>query len=395
MAEKRDYYEVLGVSKSASPDEIKKAYRTLARKYHPDVNPGDKAAEEKFKEAAEAYDVLSDPEKKQKYDQFGHSMGPQGFGGGEYGGFGGYGGGMSMEDIFAQFGDIFGGAGFSGGSFGGFGGATGSRRARKRQRRGSDLRIRVKLTLEDIAKGTTKTLKIPTFVKCEHCKGTGAKDGVAFATCNTCHGTGVVNHVQQTPFGAMQSQAVCPDCEGEGKVITERCSYCNGQGVERRDIQRVINIPAGVTDGQTLAMRGMGNAPVHGGANGDLLIVVEEIKHPELIRDGNDIIYNLMLDIPTATLGGSVEVPTITGRARLKIAPGTQPGKVLRMRGKGLPSTEGYGTGDELINVMVYIPEKLSDKEKEAIQSLQGSQNIQPSEAEKHRIFSKLKHIFE
>lgn len=391
MAEKRDYYEVLGVSRSATADEIKKAYRKMALKYHPDKNPGDKEAEEKFKEAAEAYDVLSNDEKRQKYDQFGHNMGPQGFGGGAggYGGFGG--GGMSMEDIFAQFGDIFGG-----GAFGGFGGAAGgSRRARPRQRRGSDLRIRVKLTLEDIANGVTKTLKIPTFVKDETCNGTGAKNGTAFATCPTCHGSGQVVQVQQTMLGAMQSTAICPECEGTGKIITEKCEHCHGTGVERKDQQITFNIPAGVADGMTLTIKGKGNAPQHGGVNGDLLVAIEEIKHPELIRDGNDVIYNLMIDIPTATLGGSVEVPTISGRARLKITPGTQPGKVLRLRGKGLPSTEGYGTGDELINVMVYIPEKLDDKEKQAFESLQGAPNMQPSDADKHRIFSKLKHIFE
>lgn len=390
MAEKRDYYEVLGVSKSATADEIKKAYRKLAIKYHPDKNPGDKAAEEKFKEAAEAYDVLSNDEKRQKYDRFGHSMGPQ-FGGGGGGDFYGA-GGMSMEDIFAQFGDIFGGR--FGGGFGGFGSAAGARRSQPRQRRGSDLRIRVKLTLEEIAKGTTKTLKIPTWVKCEHCNGTGAKDGVAFTTCQTCHGTGQVDRAQNTPFGTIHSTAVCPTCEGSGKVITERCPYCNGQGVERKDVQVSFNIPAGVSDGMTLTLQGKGNAPAHGGINGDLLVVIEEIKHPELIRDGNDVIYNLMLDLPTAVLGGSVEVPTISGRARLKIAPGTQPGKVLRLRGKGLPSTEGYSTGDQLINVMVYIPENLTDAEKANIEALKGSKNIQPTEAEKHRIFSKLKHIF-
>lgn len=390
MANKRDYYEVLGVAKNATADELKKAYRKLALKYHPDKNPDDKEAADKFKEAAEAYDVLSNDEKRQKYDQFGHSMGPQGFGGQDMGGGFYSSGGMSMEDIFAQFGDIFGG-----GSFGGFGGATGGRRSsRPRQRRGSDLRIRVKLTLDEIAKGVTKTLKIPTFVKCEHCNGTGAKDGVAFATCPTCHGTGQVNRVQHTPFGAMQSSAVCPECEGSGKVITEKCPYCKGQGVERKDVQVSFNIPAGVSDGMTLTVKGKGNAPVHGGINGDLQVVIEEVKHPELIRDGNDVIYNLMLDIPTAALGGSVEVPTISGRARLKIAPGTQPGKVLRLRGKGLPSTEGYGTGDQLINVMIYIPETLDDKEKSAIESLQGAPHIKPTEAEKHRIFSKLKHIF-
>ena len=392
MSEKRDYYEVLGVTKNATADEIKKAYRNMAIKYHPDKNPGEKAAEEKFKEAAEAYDVLSNDEKRQRYDQFGHNMGPQGFpgGGGSYG-FGG--GGMSMDDIFSMFGDIFGGHMDMGG---GFGGATGGRtHARARQRRGTDLRIRVKMSLEDIAKGVDKTLKIPTYVKCEHCNGTGAKDGVAFATCNTCHGTGSITQVQNSIFGAMQSQVICPECEGSGKTITERCSYCNGEGIQRKDQQISFHIPAGVSDGMILTVRGKGNAPRRGGVNGDLLVVIEEVKHPELIRDGNDVIYNLMLDLPTAILGGSVEVPTISGRARLKIAAGTQPGKVLRLRGKGLPSQESSGTGDELINVMVYIPENLSDSERQAIETLKGSPNITPTEAEKQRIFSKLKHIFE
>lgn len=298
-----------------------------------------------------------------------------------------------MDDIFSMFGDIFGGHMDMGG---GFGGATGGRtRARARQRRGTDLRIRVKMSLEDIAKGVDKTLKIPTYVKCEHCNGTGAKDGMAFATCNTCHGTGSITQVQNSIFGAMQSQVICPECEGSGKIITERCSYCNGEGIQRKDQQISFHIPAGVSDGMTLTVRGKGNAPRRGGVNGDLLVVIEEVKHPELIRDGNDVIYNLMLDLPTAMLGGSVEVPTIGGRARLKIAAGTQPGKVLRLRGKGLPSQEGSGTGDELINVMVYIPENLNDSERQAIESLKGSPNITPTEAEKQRIFSKLKHIFE
>lgn len=392
MANKRDYYEVLGVSKSATPDELKKAYRKLAIKYHPDRNPDNKEAEEKFKEAAEAYDVLSNPEKRQKYDQFGHDMGPQGFPGGGGGFYSG--GGMSMEDIFSQFGDIFGGFG------GGFGGATGfgggrGRRSQPRQRKGSDLRIRVKMTLADIANGVTKTLKIPTFMPCEHCNGTGARDGVAFATCQTCHGTGQITQVQQTMLGPMQSTSVCPDCEGTGKIISEKCTYCNGEGVVRKDQQISFTIPAGVQDGQVLTVKGKGNAPRHGGVRGDLLVVIEEVKDPELIRDGNDVIYNLMLDFPTAALGGSVEVPTITGRARLKIQPGTQPGKILRLRGKGLPSTDGYGTGDELINVMVYVPQNLSDSEKASIEALKDSPNVKPNEEEKNRIFSKLKHIFE
>ncbi len=389
MDNKRDYYEVLGVSKTATADEIKKAYRKLALKYHPDRNPGDKAAEEKFKEAAEAYDVLSDDTKRSKYDQFGHNMGPQGFGGGA-GGWSG--GGMSMEDIFAQFGDIFGGA-----TFGGFGSATGGRRQQRRQqRRGSDLRIRVKLTLADIANGVSKTLRIPTFVSCEHCKGTGAKDGVAFATCQRCHGTGTITQVQQSIFGAVQSAATCPDCDGSGKTITETCAYCKGEGVVRKEKEISFDIPAGAQEGQVFTVRGAGNAPRRGGINGDLLVVIEEVKHPELIRDGADVIYNLMLDIPTATLGGSVEVPTITGRARLNIPAGTQPGKVLRLRGKGLPDLERGGTrGDELINVMVYIPERLTDTERATFEGLRNSANISASEADKTRIFSRLRHIFD
>ncbi len=386
--DKRDYYEVLGVAKTATPEELKKAYRKLAIKYHPDKNPGDKEAEEKFKEAAEAYDVLSDPEKRQKYDQFGHNMGPQGFPGGGFGG----GHGFTMEDIFSQFGDIFGGHG--GFDMGGFGSAAGGR-PRKRQRRGDDLRITLKLSLEDIAKGISKTLKLKAFAKCDHCNGTGAKDGTAFVTCPTCHGSGTVMRTQQTIFGLSQSAAVCPECNGDGKIIKENCTYCNCTGVQHKEQVVSFNIPAGVADGMTLTVKGKGNAPMHGGVNGDLLVVIEEIKHPELIRDGNDVVYNLMLDFPTAALGGSVEVPTIGGRARLKIAPGTQPGKILRLRGKGLPSTEGYGTGDELVNVMVYVPETLNDEERKLIAQLGDKPDMKPSDSVKDRIFSKLRHIFD
>lgn len=391
---KRDYYEVLGVQKNATADEIRKAYRKLAIKYHPDKNPGNKDAEEKFKEAAEAYDVLSDDSKRQKYDQFGHNMGSQGFPGGGAGGFYSS-GGMSMEDIFSQFGDIF------GGRFGGqWGGATGGSRRRRgpAARRGSDLRVRVKLTLAEIASGVTKTLKIPTLDKCSYCGGTGAKDGTAFTTCPTCHGQGVVQTIQETMFGQMASESICPQCNGLGKVITTPCSHCNGEGVEKKDNQVSFHIPAGVPDGETLAVSQKGNFPRHGGANGipgDLLVVIEEIKHPELIRDGNDVIYNLMLDIPTAALGGSVEIPTITGRARLTIAPGTQPGKVLRLRGKGIPDYRTHTPGDELVNVMVYIPEKLDDSEKKAIESLKGRPDVTPDESTVKRLFSKLRHLFE
>lgn len=396
MAEKRDYYDVLGVSKDASADEIKKAYRKKAIQYHPDKNPGDKAAEEKFKEAAEAYDVLSDTEKRAKYDQFGHSMGPQGFGGGGggYGGFSGFGGGMSMEDIFAHFGDIFGGR-FSGGGDDDFAGFSGSGRARKHVNKGTDLRITVKVTLKDIMYGVDKKLKIPKLVACPHCKGTGAKDGTAFHTCQRCHGTGYVTTVQQTFMGPMQSQSVCPECNGEGKVISEKCSYCNGTGVEKKDEIVSFHIPAGVENDMVLTLRGQGNAPRNGGVNGDLLIKIQEEKDPELIRDGNDLIYNLMLDFPTAALGGTAEIPTIDGHARVKIAAGTQPGKVLRLRGKGLPQMNSSVKGDLLVNVMVYVPESLSDTEKATIESLKDQPDIVPTKATSQRIFSRLRHIFQ
>lgn len=398
MADKRDYYEVLGVSKSATADEIKKAYRKAALKYHPDrwadkSESEQKDAEEKFKEAAEAYDVLSNAEKRQRYDQFGHSMGQQGFPGGG-GGFGGFHtGGFTMEDIFEQFGDIFGGR-FGGG---GFGGATGrgTSRGRKPVRRGSDLRINVKLSLADIASGVTKTLKIPTNDACTYCNGTGAKDGTAFTTCPTCHGQGTVLQTQQSIFGTMQSEAVCPQCHGDGKIISQPCTHCSGTGVQRKENTVSFTIPAGVVDGQQLRVRGKGNAPAHGGVNGDLIVVINEIKDPELIRDGNDVIYNLMLDLPTAALGGPVEVPTITGRARLTIPAGTQPGKVLRLRGKGLPDPSSGARGDELINIMVYVPENLTADQKATFEAMRTALNIKPDESTTRRLFSKLKHIFE
>ena len=322
-------------------------------------------------------------------------MGPQGFGGGSggYGSYGGFGGGMSMEDIFAHFGDIFGGR-FSGDdSFGGFGGAAGGR-ARKHVNKGTDLRITVKVTLKDIMNGVDKKLKIPKLVACPHCKGTGAKDGTAFHTCQRCHGTGYVTTVQQTFMGPMQSQSVCPECNGEGKVITEKCTYCNGQGVEKKEEIVSFHIPAGVENDMVLTLRGQGNAPRNGGVNGDLLIKIQEEKDPDLMRDGNDLIYNLMLDFPTAALGGTAEVPTIEGRARLKITPGTQPGKVLRLRGKGLPQMNGGAKGDLLVNVMVYVPETLSDTEKAAVESLKDAPNVVPSKSTSQRIFSRLRHIF-
>lgn len=385
MSEKRDYYEVLGVDKKAGQDEIKKAYRKKAIQYHPDKQVGKsdaekKEAEEKFKEAAEAYSVLSDADKRARYDQYGHNMGPQSFGGG------GFGGGMSMDDIFSQFGDIF-------GDFGNIFGRRGARR--QSVNRGTDLRINVKMSLKDIVHGVEKKFKINKYVPCEHCKGTGAKDGTAYSTCGTCHGTGSVIQVQQTILGRMQTQSVCPECGGEGKVVTDKCPHCQGEGVVRKEELETVNVPAGVEDGITLQFTGKGNAARRGGVPGDLLVKITEEKHPELIRDGTDIIYNLMLDFPTAVLGGKVEVPTIDGRARVAIEPGTQPGKILRMRGKGIPSMRGRGVGDELINVMIYTPEHLSRDEKSIIEKMRDSDNFKPSENDKSRIFSRLKHIFD
>ena len=391
MAQNRDYYEVLGVDKNATADEIKKAYRKIAIKYHPDKQ-GDKSeaekkeAEEKFKEAAEAYAVLSDADKRAKYDQFGPSLGPQGFGG-----FSGYeGGGMSLDEIFRQFGDLFGGGGF-GGQYGGFGGGY----AQAHVNRGTNLRITVKLTLKEVLEGVTKKVKLTKLVACPKCNGTGAKDGTALKSCSTCHGSGYVTYTRQSIFGISQSQSVCHECNGTGKVITDRCSNCNGQGVIKQQVVEEIRIPAGVESNMELAMRGKGNAAINGGENGDLRIFIQVEEHPELKRDGCDLYYNLMLDFPTAALGGSVEVPTIEGKARVNIQPGTQPGKVLRLPGKGLPQLNSSARGDLFINIMVYVPEKVSDVERAAIESLKQSPNIVPSESTSKRIFSRLRHIFQ
>lgn len=380
---KRDYYEVLGVAKTATHEEIKKAYRKKAIQFHPDKNPGDKEAEENFKEAAEAYDILSDATKRQRYDQFGHA----GVGGAASGGFGG---GMSMEDIFSQFGDIFGGhfGGFSG--FGGFGGGGG-----RRVNRGSDLRVKVKLNLKEIATGVEKKIKVKKYIACSHCGGSGAEGSDGYTTCSTCKGNGVVTRIANTILGQMQTQSTCPNCGGEGKIITKKCAECNGDGIVRDEEVITINIPAGVAEGMQLSMSGKGNAARHGGINGDLLILVEEEQHPELIRDENDLLYNLLLSVPTAAVGGTVEVPTIDGKAKVKIEPGTQPGKVLRLRNKGLPSVNSYGTGDLLVNVSVYIPESLSGEEKKIMEELDKSENFQPKKTIKEKIFSKFRHMFD
>ena len=299
---------------------------------------------------------------------------------------------MSMDDIFSMFGDIFGGHGGFGG-FGGFGGGGGRQQARRF--RGSDLRIKVKLSLKEIAEGVEKKLKLKKYVPCEHCNGTGAEGNGGTETCPECHGTGSVTRTQQSIFGMMQTQSVCPRCNGEGKIIKNKCPHCSGEGIVYAEEIVTVKIPAGVAEGMQLSMNGKGNAGKRNGVPGDLLILIEEEPHAELIRDENDLIYNLLLDIPTATLGGTADIPTIDSKVRVKIEPGTQPGKVLRLRGKGLPSVNGYGTGDLLVNISVYIPETLSRDEKAAMEKFQKSDNFRPNESLKEKIFRKFKNLFD
>ena len=383
MAEKRDYYEVLGVQRNANADEIKKAYRKAAIKYHPDKNPGDKEAEDKFKEAAEAYDVLSNPDKRARYDQFGHA-GMSGVAGGGFGGFGG--GGFSMEDIFSQFGDIF------GGHFGGFSSRSGGS---ARVNRGSDIRVKVKLTLAEIANGTTKKLKISKTIACDKCGGSGAKDSSSYATCSACGGSGYVMRVENTFFGRMQTQSVCPTCGGSGKTITAKCDKCSGEGVMRGDEVVEIKIPAGVGEGMAVTVSGKGNAARQGGVSGDLLVMIEEEHNPELVRDGNDLIHNLNLPVTTCILGGDVEVPTIDSRVKIKIAPGTHTGKVLRLRGKGLPDVNGYGRGDILIVVDITIPDTLNKEERQLVEKLAEQPHFKSAESvEKQNIFERMRNFF-
>jgi molecular chaperone DnaJ len=386
--EKRDYYEVLGVEKNATADQIKKAYRRKAIEYHPDKNPGNKEAEDKFKEAAEAYEVLSNPDKRARYDQFGHAgmSGAAGNGGP----FGGFSGGMSMDDIFSMFGDIFGGhSGFGGG----FGGGYSSNQ--QRRFRGADLRVKVKLTLKEISTGVEKKFKLKKYVQCSHCHGTGAEGNSGTETCPTCNGTGSVIRNQQTILGTMQTRVTCSTCGGEGKIIKEKCKECSGEGIVYGEEVVTVKIPAGVAEGMQLTMNGKGNAGKHNGIPGDLLILIEEEADKDLIRDEDDLIYNLLLSFPTAALGGAVEIPTVDGKVKVKIEPGTQPGKVLRIRGKGLPSINGYGTGDLLVNISIYVPETLSKDEKKALEKMEDSDNFKPNTSIKEKIFRKFKSLFD
>ena len=381
---KRDYYEILGVDKGADGNSIKKAYRKTALKYHPDKNPDDKAAEEKFKEAAEAYEVLSDDDKRARYDRFGHA--------GVSGNGGFSGGGMSMEDIMDQFSDIFGG-----GPFDTFFGGSGTRSRRGGGgTRGSNLRIKVALNLEEIANGTTKKIKVKKQVKCQTCGGSGAKDSNSVNSCGTCSGSGYVRQVRSTFLGQMQTTAACPTCGGRGQVVTAKCNNCRGEGRSYEDTTIEIEIPSGVEEGMQLSMRGNGNAGQNGGPAGDLLISIEEKPHEFLKRDGANIILDLYLNFADAALGTSVEVPTIDGKVKIKIPAGTQAGKIFRLKGKGLPVVQSYQHGDQLIHVSVWTPKKLNAEEKKLLEKLKEMPNFKPQPGKSDKgFFEKMKDYFQ
>jgi len=382
MAEKRDYYDILGVSKGASKDELKKSYRKVALKYHPDRNPDDKAAEAKFKEAAEAYEVLSDDQKRARYDQYGHA-GMNSQAGGGHGGFG------NMEDIFSQFSDIFGG-GFSNRGGGG-------RQQQQRGQRGSNLRIKVSLTLEEINEGATKKIKVKKYVGCKTCAGSGAKDKNSVKTCHTCNGSGYVRRVQQTFLGQMQTTAACPTCNGSGEMITNKCGSCKGEGRVYGEEMINLEIPAGVSEGMQLSMNGKGNSGVNGGGPGDLLINIKEKEHEHFTRDGNNVLYELDVNFADAALGTSMEVPTLTGKVKITLPQGTPSGKIFRLRGKGLPSIQSYGKGDQLIHVNIWVPTSFTAEEKKALEVIRKGKSFQPSDAEKRErkgLFDKMRDFF-
>ncbi len=389
---KRDFYDILGVTKNATAEEIKKAYRKLAIKYHPDKNPDDKSAEDKFKEGAEAYEVLSNPEKKQRYDQYGHAGVGGAAGGGGYGG-----GGMNMEDIFSQFGDIFGGGGGGGSPFDSFfGGGGQSRGGGRRVTKGSNLRIKVKLTLEEIANGAEKKIKVNKQIACKTCDGSGAKDKSSVSTCKTCGGSGAVRRVTNTILGQMQTTATCPTCQGNGQQITAKCGVCHGEGTVRGEETITINIPAGVSEGMQLSMAGKGNAAQNGGVPGDLIILIEELTHDTLKREGNNIVYDLHVSIVDAALGYSAEVPTIDGKAKIKIDAGTQSGKLLRLKGKGIPEVNSYHRGDQIIHVNIWTPKVLNTEEREILEKLRESPNFKPQPGKNDKsFFDKMKEYFE
>lgn len=377
---KRDFYEILGVSRDADEATLKKAYRKVAMQYHPDRNPGNAEAEEKFKEAAEAYDVLNDPDKRARYDRFGHA-GVEGMPGG---GGGGFRGSMNMEDIFAQFGDIFGDGG--GSPFESFFGGGGGQ-ARGQGQRGSNLRVKLSLSLEEIANGVTKKIKVRKQNTCSTCGGSGAKDRSSVKTCSTCNGAGYVRQVKQTFLGTMQTTVACPACHGMGQSITAFCTTCKGEGHTMGEETIEINIPGGVEDGMQLSMRGKGNAGRRGGAPGDLIITIQEEPHETLHREGTNIIFDLYLNFADAALGTQVEVPTISGPVKIKIPPGTQSGKIFRLREKGLPHIQNHGRGDQLVHVNVWTPKKLTDEERKALEKIREMPNFQPSPGKGERTF--------
>lgn len=383
---KRDYYDILGVERSAEQDTLKKAYRKIALKYHPDRNPDNPEAEEKFKEAAEAYEVLSDENKRARYDRFGHA-------GVANGGGGFHAEGMTMDDIFSQFGDIFGESGSPFETF--FGGGRGGGRRRQRGERGSNIRIKVKMTLEEVAEGVKKKIKVRKDVSCSTCNGSGAKNSSSKQTCQTCGGAGMVRQVRNTFLGTMQTTSTCPNCNGAGEVITEKCSDCRGEGVEHSSETIEFDIPAGVESGMQLSLRGKGNAGKRGGPNGDLLVIIEEQQHEFLKRDGQNLMYDLYLNFADAALGTQIEVPTLNGKVKIKIPSGTQSGKIFRLKGKGLPAVQSYGSGDQLIYVNIWTPKKLSSKEKELLEKLREMPNLQPRPSKTEKgFFEKMKEYF-